>query len=431
MNVLMMRRRGAVGASVLAGLVCGKVVWGQSEFRGLGTPAGVESNAGGMSADGQIVFGTIQRNRLFRWTPGGGMVDLGTPSTDAANISSGATAVSANGSIAAFSWVSVSTNHFVGYRWRAGVGFEPLPLPPGALRGAASMMSDDGQTYVVRIQYPNAGQNGVATWGGPVLEVPVPPDPPGLHDGYIYGMTGDASQVVVSYGTPVDYVGAGAIWTPSDGSVTFFPSTPPSDARLGTGNIWGTLSRDGSTLLGYYQTTTTHDVRGVNRLLHWRRPGQILVLSELPLETRDYVSCLTPDARVLIGYRQPGLNPNQPWIWTEGSGIVNLTDYLTATGADLTGWSQLSASAVSNDGLTFCGDGMHNGIREAFWGRLANLPPGTHCAADMNYDGVVTSADFFTFLRFFFLNAADFDGSGETNSNDFFAFLTAFFQGCP
>lgn len=54
----------------------------------------------------------------------------------------------------------------------------------------------------------------------------------------------------------------------------------------------------------------------------------------------------------------------------------------------------------------------------------------TRCPADLNFDGVVTSQDFFDFLGGFFGGQADFNNSGQTDSQDFFDFLAAFFTAC-
>jgi hypothetical protein len=73
--------------------------------------------------------------------------------------------------------------------------------------------------------------------------------------------------------------------------------------------------------------------------------------------------------------------------------------------------------------------------------RPTNFPPEvdrrrailwTHCNADVNNDGTLTSADFFDFISAFFTNApsADFNRDETITSQDFFDFLAAFFMGC-
>jgi hypothetical protein len=56
----------------------------------------------------------------------------------------------------------------------------------------------------------------------------------------------------------------------------------------------------------------------------------------------------------------------------------------------------------------------------------------TLCEADFNCDGVLNSADFFSFLTAFFndVPSADYNSDGSINSQDFFDFLGAFFAAC-
>lgn len=58
--------------------------------------------------------------------------------------------------------------------------------------------------------------------------------------------------------------------------------------------------------------------------------------------------------------------------------------------------------------------------------------PSSGCAADMDHDGIVNSADFFAFLDFFLAGklAADFNADSHVTSADFFDYLNAFFTPC-
>jgi hypothetical protein len=58
--------------------------------------------------------------------------------------------------------------------------------------------------------------------------------------------------------------------------------------------------------------------------------------------------------------------------------------------------------------------------------------PSAGCAADMDHDGIVNSADFFAFLDFFLGGkaAADFNADSHVTSADFFDYLSAFFTPC-
>jgi len=115
------------------------------------------------------------------------------------------------------------------------------------------------------------------------------------------------------------------------------------------------------------------------------------------------------------------------YTWT-GSGLIADVQRFVDTPQTNFGWALIGVE----DGLqtTKRFDSRENSVS-------ANRPtltvtftvPPPMCQCDIDSDGRVTSADFFSFLTAFFSGSltADFDGSGTITSADFFSFLTCFF----
>jgi uncharacterized membrane protein len=85
---------------------------------------------------------------------------------------------------------------------------------------------------------------------------------------------------------------------------------------------------------------------------------------------------LSADGSVIVGSgttrRPDGSDTQEAFYWTREIGMVNLRDLLVSQGAsNLAGWRLSEARAVSADGLTIVGTGLHDGRIEAF---IATVP---------------------------------------------------------
>ncbi len=67
-----------------------------------------------------------------------------------------------------------------------------------------------------------------------------------------------------------------------------------------------------------------------------------------------YATDLSADGSLLIGHL-----PQGPAIWTEQYGAFPLSAILDEEGVNIGGWTLLSISAVSDDGLTMTGQGIN------------------------------------------------------------------------
>jgi hypothetical protein len=86
---------------------------------------------------------------------------------------------------------------------------------------------------------------------------------------------------------------------------------------------------------------------------------------------------VSADGSVIVGvgetFSEPGVGAiHEAFLWTAETGILNLRDFLIASGVTgLDGWTLTEANGVSSDGLTIVGTGTHDGITEAW---VATIP---------------------------------------------------------
>jgi probable HAF family extracellular repeat protein len=149
-------------------------------------------------------------------------------------------------------------------------------------------------------------------------------------------------------------------------------------------------------------------------------------LGTLPTGTGSFANAISGDGATVVGRADAAGFP-RAFLWTTGTGLVDLNIYLPTLGLNLAGWTLTTSNGVSANGRTIVGSGTHNGNTEAWIATLRAT-----CPADFNHSGTLDSQDFFDFLAAFFAGtpSADFNHDGVVNSQDFFDFLTAFFAGC-
>lgn len=284
-----------------------------------GTPAGAWPANLDVSADGQIIVGSIG-DRAFRWN--GTLQELQGGKV--------ATATSADGSVV----VGTLASPVHAFRWTAVGGLQDLGLPPGGSESMALGVSADGNIVVgtattaqgslAWIWDEAVGMRSIGTLG--------PDEPHGAtavsHDG----------SVVVGYSSRHAFR-----WTADGGMVDISPALP--DAARASASA---ISADGTTIVGTYLPA------------EW--PGTV------PLQFRWTASNGFEDlASAEWGGTSPGHALDTDFsgahvfgflfhsfgyasVWTQATGTMKLAPYLESEGMDLTGWNLLEASAASDDG---------------------------------------------------------------------------------
>jgi uncharacterized membrane protein len=360
---------------------------GQASIQALGFIPGVEfsSAATDVSADGVVIVGYGEPNasgfpsRAFVWTAAAGMtaipLALGYTTGEAWYVSANGQTVAGAMGDHAFIWTEAAgataltplpgtaINHpvvlsgdgatLIGrcgsryYRWRAPGGMEELPASPderglGPPRG----ISDDGSVIAGALDTRSPYRAWV--WGPAGIQIL--PDLGGPLGSIAHAVAADGSIVGRSH-TESGRLGV-ARWS-QQGVMLAAPDT-----------FWGTpthVSSDGLVIIGLRQTEMFRLSGGVSQAITAPVTGPSVRIKGVSGD----------GARVWGEAQRPGYTALQTWVWNSDASTAWLTDALAAAGANLTGWSELDASALSRDGLWFVGQAIvPAGSRQAFRARL-------------------------------------------------------------
>jgi probable HAF family extracellular repeat protein len=280
-------------------------------------PGGLtESVATGASIDGSRVVGVAttredaHQNEAFLWTSSGGMVGLGTLGGGDFSTSE-ANAISADGSVVA------GTSDGRAFRWTFDTGMIDLGTLAGHANSAGYGVSAGGEVIV-----------GTSTVG-----------PSGGFEAFR--------------------------WTQAGGMV-------------GLGDLPGGASRsraaavsaDGSVVVGAGSSAATDPDRF--EAFRWTEQGGMVALGDLAGGRFDSTAtAVSGDGSVVVGYGSTAAG-YEAFIWDAQHGMRELDQYLIGLGADLTGWSGLIASDISDDGLTIVGRGGNPSGQNEAW--IAVIP---------------------------------------------------------
>ncbi|MFI4916913.1 MAG: GC-type dockerin domain-anchored protein [Phycisphaerales bacterium JB060] len=398
-----------VTSMFVAGIaITGPVAHAQPALIDLGLPPGAQDcEASSISSDGAIVGGSCMVGpgpSAYRWTASGGF-DLIDP--DQAFVWTTADAMSADGQAIAGLAIEDDGVTAYGYRWTPAGGLEMLPPPAGLARTWGDAISGDGSSVV-----------GSAVGGGDGRAFLWTPDGGAESLGVLPGAIDSAARAISADGRIVVGVSGEQPfrWTRADGMVSLgLPATA-------TGGTAVAASADGSVI------AANAFIDGLQRAHLWTQADGFVALPLLSGATRTTIEAISADGSTAVGAL--GIPANRAMYWRADVGTVFLADYLADLGVDVSGWTLLTARAMSADGSTIAGVGTRDGDRRAFL--ITGLPVSGPCRADIDGDGELTIFDFLAFQNLFDAGdlSADFDGDGELTIFDFLAFQNAFDAGC-
>ena len=353
------------------GLLSTQPALAQDSLEGLSDlPDGAfNSQAFAVSADGSTVVGfgrPASGASAFRWTSGGGIVDLGD--LPGSGIDSQAFGVSSNGSVVVGR--GRSTNGNEAFRWTSAGGMVALgDLAGGTYDSRALGVSDDGNVVVGSAGSANGTEAFRWTSAGGLV---------GLGDlagsffqSAAYDTNSDGSIVV---GGSTSSNGEEAFrWTSGGGMVGLgFLAGGTSISRANA------ISSDGSVIVGRSGSSNGTEA------FRWNATDGMQIIGDLAggayaSEAFD----VSADGSVIVGESTSAVG-TEAFRWTQDSGIETVEDWLAAAGVTTTGFTQLTTAAgVSADGSVIVGTGVSANGTEAFLARVA--PVGS---------GVVNSASF-------------------------------------
>jgi hypothetical protein len=272
-----------------------------------------------------------------------------------------------------------------GYRWRSATGWVDLGDSGGGI--TVGGVSGDGNVVVgsaiatrsgVTGNYPTVWRDGAWSF--------LPRSGSDLFGrGTVTGSSADGSRLAARV-DGVSFFGRSWEWNGSDYEISGSFSLVNDDTHVED------MSGDGTVIVGWGQPPVGGDRASINP------PGGAAGRINMPDGTTGGVSnedlramAISADSRIITGsYRLDDVSPWQVWRRIDGgpttllgpgagvdvslSGIVaagdfiydsegvahSVASFLTAGGADLTYWSQMVVTGVSDDGLTFSGTGLFN-----------------------------------------------------------------------
>lgn len=321
-----------------------------------------------MSADGAIIVGNTQGEyETFVWTEGGGVIPLGRSTTSVLGTGAGAPEVSANGARISATILGADSTYMTQGVWeaptqparRGAFWTETMPptLPDGGLLdsayGSAWGISGDGSTLVGLYWRPGSVATGLAhpsswTAAGGLVDL---------------GTAGGSGRANAANHDGSVIVG----WEEDPGFGTWWPTVWVDGVRtnLSTEDYFHqavTVNPAGTIIGGHAPELPSGLLSGAL----WRWNGLSWdqeLLGTLPGHHATFglttVNDMTPDASVVVGYdRRSSPGDATGFLWTEATGIMNVTTFLSMHGVAVpAGFVIRTLSAISDDGLTICGSG--------------------------------------------------------------------------
>ena len=409
-------------------LACSNAAFAVS-FQGLGFLPGGSSHgnqAYAVSADGNVVVGnqtTCDANNNcarhgFRWSSATGMVNLGFLVGNQPSLGTGASAVSADGSVIA------GSSRGEAFRWTQATGMVGIgDLPGGLFESNAYGISADG-SVVVGQGNTDVGDKGEAfRWTQATGMVGLGDLPGGATYGFAQGVSGDGLVVVGAsasefttgiYGEPFR-------WTAETGMVGLGGFTGGS--AIGTANA---ISFDGQVIVGGTQSEA----------FRWTQAGGMTGLGDLPggsFNINSDAKAVSGNGAIIVGSGNNELG-SQAFLWTQESGMRSLFAILTRDfRLNLTGWNMEHATGISADGRTVVGIGVDPDGNAQAW--RATLPDPPTFAGDANNDGNINFIDLGYVLNNFnqpgTYDDGDFNNSGLVDFVDLGILLNNYLKHAP
>ncbi len=307
-----------------------------------------------------------------------------------------------------------------GFRWTRAGGREDFGLEPGMpVSNAAYAVDSTGQTIVGRGTMgpglPPADRAFRRVGNGPPQNLGILP---GEQHSFAHGVSGNGT-IVVGYNEhsegPFNGYGEAFRWTEVGGMQGLGYLRPDGTVSRAYG-----ISRDGTTIVGY---SVSGGLFGDAEAFRWTAGAGMELLPNLP--GAPYVACralaVNADGSIAVGYAPSGIGPhavrwspsgiqdlgiapgtsdsyawsvsddgevvggiasdaghNWAILWTPGTGMTLLTDFLKLHGINAPSQYRLEeVRAISGDGLTFAGMARHLPTNRPE-GFVATIPaPGT------------------------------------------------------
>lgn len=333
-------------------------------FQGIGDlPGGLFwSLATDISPDGSIVVGRgldTTDTGLYvavMWTESGGLVALDEGSLSIKR--SLARGVSADGEVIVGQFDPVSSFSPLPFRWTSATGMVALVDSAAGLEyGQAFDVSADGE-YIVGVGHATSTPNQAFRWNAMTGVDWLGWLPSSLFDSFAFGVSADGSAV------------CGISFSGNEFGVEVFRWTE-SGGMVGLGDVPGghfyaiphCISGDGTSIVGQTRVDSS-----LEEIFIWRQGSGYI----LPDTAHGYsiATGTTFDGSLTTANMID--SASSPVLWDEVNGFRDFVDIVTNEfGLDMSGWTNVSIAAVSDDGTAFAGNGTNpDGNREGWFARL-------------------------------------------------------------
>lgn len=368
----------------------------------------------GVSGNGTFAVGNgglaVSTGRAIKWT-GGIPTNMGSLS---GYMSSTAVGASFDGSVI----IGTCTESPASYaptratRW-VGTTLQDLGILPNGHSSRAWGVSGDGQV-VVGLCFMQDLNTIPFRWSQSSGMVPMGTSN-GLTAVTAFGVNADGSMIAGSLS-----VGRAYRWTESGGYEDLGSATP------GGGSSALAISADGNVVVG-----ATYAASNQQRAMRWTSDTGMHSLGLLPNGTSSNARDTNGDGSIVVGqcFTTTG---QRAFIWTAGTGMLDLTTFMSSQITGLDGWILYAVEGISDDGATLVGWGTLNGVVQGY--RITGITfedPCPECAADFDANGGVDGGDLAAFIVELETGSqcADVDQNGGIDGGDVGAFFLLFEAG--
>jgi hypothetical protein len=338
---------------------------GTYTFTPLGTVPNQDPNneaiGAALSTDGSVAavsltVGTLFQSVPFSWTQSNGFVPLLQLPTDPWD-GYDVTGISGDGSVVAGLDRNNQTLSSELFQWTQQTGTLHPSNPPGIKNVSYGGMTSDGKTIIAS---GNAFINGpvhMYQWTQQSGYVDLNAFTASQTLGGALGVSGDGKTIVGSIGSQTVNPNA-FYWTNATGVVPLVNA--PNVVASGAGLI----SANGSVIVGgafYNYNANAGEPTNEPQAFRWTDTGGMAILGSTTAFTSSGATGMSADGSVIVGQMTfntaTQCNLVEPFVWTQATGMVDITSLLTSHGVDLTGWRLDDILGISPDGHTIIGVG--------------------------------------------------------------------------